>query len=53
MKKEIENGIKDACKYFGLQFVALTDIDKENGHPTKKGMMTIREQVLQHLANNI
>ncbi len=53
IKQEIQNGIKEACKYFGLQFVALTDIDKENGHPTKKGMMTIREQVLGHLANSI
>ena len=46
LKEEIENCIKQACEYFSVKTIKLSDIDKECGHPSVKGMKTICEQVL-------
>lgn len=46
IKEEIQNGIEEAAKYYGLKFIRLQNIDKEIGHPTTKGMTEICEQVI-------
>ena len=38
--------VKSACERYGATAIELVDIDKENGHPTPKGMETICNQVL-------
>ncbi len=46
IKSEIIDAMKSVCERYGLVFVALSDIDKLNGHPTELGMEQICEQVL-------
>jgi hypothetical protein len=38
--------VKSACAHYGATAIELVDIDKENGHPTPKGMEMICNQVL-------
>lgn len=45
LKPEITEGIMAACQNYGIKYVILKDIDKENGHPTELGMKQIAEQV--------
>ncbi len=49
LKAEITSGIKSACDYYGIQYVALHDIEKLEGHPTYNGMKQIAEQVTKNL----
>ena len=46
LKKEITEGMKKACEYYGIKTVELKDVDKLNGHPTEKGMTEIKDQRL-------
>ena len=48
-KCEITMGIKRACRHYGIEHVLLSEIEKECGHPTVKGMKQIKEQVLKKL----
>lgn len=45
IKKEIQDCFIEAAKHFGVTYVRLQDIDKENNHPSAKGMAAICEQV--------
>ena len=45
IKKEIQDCFEQAAKHFGVKFVRLQDIDKENNHPSAKGMAQICEQI--------
>ena len=38
--------VKSACAHYGARAIELVDIEKENGHPTPKGMEMICNQVL-------
>ena len=49
IKNEIADCMENAANRYGLKSVRLQDIDKENDHPTKKGMMTISEQIISAL----
>ncbi|MBQ2737171.1 MAG: hypothetical protein IJF38_00645 [Clostridia bacterium] len=49
IKEEIINATRTACEHYGHGFIALTGIDKLNGHPTELGMKQIFEQVLDYL----
>lgn len=51
LKPEIENGIIDACDKYGVEYISLKNISKQNGHPDKEGMTQIKEQVLKHFLN--
>ena len=42
---EIHNGILDAANHYGVTAVVLTDIDKQNGHPSALGMRQIADQI--------
>lgn len=42
----IVEAVKVASEHFGTQYIELSDIDKESGHPTVLGMKQISEQLL-------
>jgi lysophospholipase L1-like esterase len=47
LKDDITSSIHMICQHYGVKCIQLKDIDKQNGHPTIKGMKAISEQVLQ------
>ena len=47
LKDDITSSIHTICQHYGVKCIQLKDIDKQNGHPTIKGMKAISEQVLQ------
>ena len=49
IKREILDCMKHVAQQLSVDFVALHDIDKINGHPTVLGMTQICEQVLEKL----
>lgn len=49
LKEEITNGFIEACKKFEVKYLCLKEIDKENGHPTERGMRQIANQVIEFL----
>ncbi len=49
LDETITQGIKTASEHYGITPVMLEDIDKDMGHPTLKGMKSIKEQVLKVL----
>ncbi|MBR7110712.1 MAG: hypothetical protein IKC83_02440, partial [Clostridia bacterium] len=46
LKNEISNCIKEQAKKLNVNVIELNEIDKQDGHPTKKGMKQIYKQVL-------
>ena len=45
-KTAIVKGIRKACEHYGIKLIELDNtVDKENGHPTEKGMEDIKNQV--------
>ena len=46
IKSEITDAMRDICLHYGLDYVPLSGIDKQNGHPTELGMEQICEQIL-------
>ena len=51
LKPEITASIVEVCKHFGVEYIQLHDIDKKSGHPSRKGMIQIKSQVLDFLKN--
>ena len=45
LQENISEAVKAASEHFGTQYIELSDIDKESGHPTVLGMEQIKEQV--------
>lgn len=45
LKPEITNGFISACERYGAECVKLENIEKMNGHPSVKGMNSIKEQI--------
>lgn len=41
------NGLRAAAEHYGVQVVQLHDIEKFSGHPTKLGMTSIKNQLLE------
>lgn len=50
LRPEISDGMKAACEYFGIQAIALENIDKSCGHPTVNGMTGIKDRILSDLS---
>ena len=46
---EFDNAIKGLSEELKVETIVLNDIEKTQGHPNKKGMEQICEQVLEHL----
>ena len=53
LKPEIAEGIKTAARHYGALTVELSDIEKQSGHPTSRGMEQIKEQVLAKLSQEL
>ena len=49
IKEEVIDAIRKSCEHYDLTFVGLSNIDKENRHPTELGMEQIASQVLDVL----
>jgi len=49
IKEEIQTCMEQTAVNYKVKAVRLRDIDKESGHPTAKGMLSIYEQVLKVL----
>jgi hypothetical protein len=39
--------MREICTHYQVQLVELHDIEKQNGHPSIKGMKSICEQLLE------
>lgn len=46
IKSEITDALRTVSEHYGFDYVALSGLDKINGHPTELGMEQIYEQVL-------
>ena len=49
LKNEISTFYKYVCKKNGVDAIELHNIDKVQGHPTVKGMMEIKKQILDYI----
>ncbi|MCM1311562.1 MAG: SGNH/GDSL hydrolase family protein [Bacteroides sp.] len=49
LSDKITESVKAVCVHYGVDCIELKDIDKQNGHPSIKGMEQIAEQIEQHL----
>ena len=49
IKEEIQNCMEELAMRYGVKAVRLHDISKDEGHPNKKGMSQICEQILERL----
>ena len=45
IKSEITDAMAEACAHYGHTYIALSGIDKVNGHPTALGMAQIKDQI--------
>ncbi|MBM6865563.1 hypothetical protein H6A66_10350 [Bacteroides caecigallinarum] len=45
LKSEINESVKNICNHYSIPCIELTDIDKQSGHPSIKGMQQINEQI--------
>lgn len=51
IKEEIISGFKEISEYFKITVIPLKEVEKQNGHPNKAGMMQIKNQILNALKN--
>lgn len=49
LREDITSSIVEVCHHFGIEYVQLKDIDKLTDHPSRKGMIQIKEQLLKFL----
>ncbi len=49
IKEEIQDCFETAAEHFGVKSVRLYDVDKENNHPSAKGMAAICDQIAEVL----
>ena len=49
LKTEIIDCMRDAAKQIGVEFIELDEVEKENVHPTIRGMEQIYDQIMQKL----
>ncbi|MCR4602849.1 MAG: SGNH/GDSL hydrolase family protein [Prevotella sp.] len=53
LKEPYTTSMKDACHHYGIDFLQLTDIDKQSGHPSVLGMKQISRQIADFLASSL
>lgn len=46
LRKEVNESVETVCKHYNVPVIKLHDIDKQNGHPSIKGMKAFADQVL-------
>ena len=49
LKDAITDGAHEICLYHRIEAIDLSDIEKIDGHPTKKGMSAIKDQIIAQL----
>ncbi len=49
LRDDICNGILDICKHYDINYTMLNHIEKIEGHPTYKGMIQIKNQILNNI----
>ena len=49
LKADIKTGMISACDHYNIEYLQLTNIAKENGHPNKQGMIDIKNQIIKIL----
>jgi len=47
LREPINESMREICKHYNVQLIELHDIEKQNGHPSVKGMKSICEQLLE------
>lgn len=47
LKEEINESFRTICKHYDIQLIELHDIEKQNGHPSIKGMESICQQLVE------
>lgn len=52
LKKELVEFYKTVCEKNGIGVIELSDMDEIQGHPTIKGMLEIKEQILGYITSN-
>ncbi|MCQ2058583.1 MAG: SGNH/GDSL hydrolase family protein [Bacteroidaceae bacterium] len=45
LREEINESMRTVCQHYGIQLIELHDIEKQNGHPSVKGMEAISQQL--------
>jgi hypothetical protein len=50
LDERITSAIKLASEHFGTSYIELENINKQNGHPTSKGMTEIAEQIFNAIS---
>jgi hypothetical protein len=53
LKPEIMDGFEEICTHMGLTYVRLEGISKLSGHPSRKGMIQIKDKVLSILSQKL
>ena len=51
LREEINESSRTICKHYGIQLIELHDIEKQNGHPSIKGMKSICDQLIQTIGS--
>ena len=46
LREEINESCRTICKHYNVQLIELHDIEKQNGHPSIKGMQSICDQLI-------
>ena len=49
LREELNESVLAICDHYGIPCIRLEGIDKRMGHPTVKGMVTIADQIIQHI----
>lgn len=49
LKPEHAESMRVICRHYGLPLIELHDIDKQDGHPSQKGMKAIAQQVMEYI----
>lgn len=47
LRDDITSSIREVCDHYSVKYIQLHDIDKISGHPSRKGMTAIANQVLE------
>ena len=53
LKEEINESSRTICQHYGMDIIELHNIDKQQGHPSIKGMRQIAEQIKEHLQQEL
>ncbi len=51
LKPEHAESMRVICRHYGLPLIELHDIDKQDGHPSQKGMKAFAQQVMEYIKN--